>query len=195
MGQPSPCGSKEVRFHRGREQEKELVQTRLPTKIRVCIDYQKLNVTTRKDHFLLPFIDQILGRLAGHEYYYFLDGYSGYNQIHSSGGPRKDNVYMSIWDLCLSMNAFRLVQCPRNVSTLHIESILRHGRMVPWNLYGWFLHPWRFIRSMSSPSRTHPPTMCWKELDTKFGEMPLHGMELSWDMKSQIKGLKWIKRR
>ena len=30
---------------------------------------------------LLPFIDQMLERVVGHEFYYFLDGYSGYNQI------------------------------------------------------------------------------------------------------------------
>ncbi|XP_060962150.1 uncharacterized protein LOC133032282 [Cannabis sativa] len=42
---------------------------------------KKLNSLTRKDHFPLPFIDQMLERLAGHEYYCFLDGYSGYNQI------------------------------------------------------------------------------------------------------------------
>ena len=36
---------------------------------------------TRKDHFPLPFIDQMLDRLAGNEYFCFLDGYSGYNQI------------------------------------------------------------------------------------------------------------------
>jgi len=61
--------------------KKELVQTRLPMKIRVCIDYQKLNAATSKDHFPFPFIDQMLERLAGHEYYCFLVGYSGYNQI------------------------------------------------------------------------------------------------------------------
>ena len=48
---------------------------------RVYIDYRKLNATTRKDHFPLPFIDQMLERLAGHAFYYFLDGYSSYNQI------------------------------------------------------------------------------------------------------------------
>jgi len=62
-------------------EHKELVQTRLPTKVRVCIGNQKLNAATRKDHFPLPFIDQMQKRLAGHEYYYFLDEYSGYNQI------------------------------------------------------------------------------------------------------------------
>ncbi|KAM5558017.1 hypothetical protein ABKV19_019986, partial [Rosa sericea] len=61
--------------------ENELVPQRTVTGHRVCIDYRKLNATTRKDHFPLPFIDQMLERLAGHEFYCFLDGYSGYNQI------------------------------------------------------------------------------------------------------------------
>ncbi|GJT30587.1 reverse transcriptase domain-containing protein [Tanacetum coccineum] len=41
----------------------------------------KLNDATRKDHFSLPFMDQMLERLAGNEYYCFLDGFSGYFQI------------------------------------------------------------------------------------------------------------------
>ncbi|GJR06185.1 reverse transcriptase domain-containing protein [Tanacetum coccineum] len=52
--------------------ENELIPTRLVTRWRVCIDYQKLNDATRKDHFLLPFMDQMLERLAGNEYYCFL---------------------------------------------------------------------------------------------------------------------------
>ncbi|GJV52738.1 reverse transcriptase domain-containing protein [Tanacetum coccineum] len=48
---------------------------------RVCIDYRKLNNATREDHFPLPFMDQMLERLAGNEYYCFLDGFSGYFQI------------------------------------------------------------------------------------------------------------------
>jgi hypothetical protein len=47
----------------------------------MCVDYRKLNLSTRKDHFLLPFMDQMLERLAGKSFYCFLDGYSGYNQI------------------------------------------------------------------------------------------------------------------
>ncbi|CAN6687784.1 unnamed protein product [Malus baccata var. baccata] len=61
--------------------ENELIPTRIQTGWRVCIDYRKLNATTRKDHFPLPFLDQMLERLAGHSFYCFLDGYSGYNQI------------------------------------------------------------------------------------------------------------------
>nr|GFA45505.1 reverse transcriptase domain-containing protein [Tanacetum cinerariifolium] len=48
---------------------------------RVCIDYRKFNEATRKDHFPLPFIDQMLERLTGNQYYCFLDGFSGYFQI------------------------------------------------------------------------------------------------------------------
>ncbi|GJV97994.1 reverse transcriptase domain-containing protein [Tanacetum coccineum] len=61
--------------------ENELVPTRLVTGWRVCIDYRKLNEATRKDHFPLLFMDQMLERLAGNEYYCFLDGFSGYFQI------------------------------------------------------------------------------------------------------------------
>nr|GEZ74788.1 reverse transcriptase domain-containing protein [Tanacetum cinerariifolium] len=61
--------------------ENELVPTRLVTGWRVCIDYRKLNEATRKDHFPLPFMDQMLKRLARNKYYCFLDGFSGYFQI------------------------------------------------------------------------------------------------------------------
>ena len=47
----------------------------------MCIDYRKLNKATKKDHFPLPFIDEMLERLANHSFYCFLDGYSGYHQI------------------------------------------------------------------------------------------------------------------
>ncbi|GJZ52555.1 reverse transcriptase domain-containing protein [Tanacetum coccineum] len=59
----------------------ELVPTRTVTGWRVCIDYRKLNEATAKDHFPLPFMDQMLERLAGNKYFYFLDGFSGYFQI------------------------------------------------------------------------------------------------------------------
>ncbi|GKA88105.1 reverse transcriptase domain-containing protein [Tanacetum coccineum] len=61
--------------------ENDLIPTRLVTGWRVCIDYRKLNEATRKDHFPLPFMDQMLERLAGNQFYCFLDGFSGYFQI------------------------------------------------------------------------------------------------------------------
>ncbi|GJS35497.1 reverse transcriptase domain-containing protein [Tanacetum coccineum] len=62
-------------------EDNELIPTRLVIGWHVCIDYQKLNDATRKDHFSLPFMDQMLERLAGNGYYFFLDGFFGYFQI------------------------------------------------------------------------------------------------------------------
>ncbi|KAD2806207.1 hypothetical protein E3N88_39584 [Mikania micrantha] len=62
-------------------EKKELFPSRTVTGWRVCIDYRRLNDATRKDHFPLPFIDQMLERLSGQQFYCFLDGFSGYFQI------------------------------------------------------------------------------------------------------------------
>ncbi|RDY05498.1 Retrovirus-related Pol polyprotein, partial [Mucuna pruriens] len=65
-----------------KNQQDELVPMRIQNSWRVCIDYRRLNQATRKDHFPLPFIDQMLEKLAGKSHYCFLDGFSGYMQIH-----------------------------------------------------------------------------------------------------------------
>ena len=53
----------------------ELILTRLTIGWRVCIDFRKLNSITKKDHFLLHFLDQVLERVFEQDYYFFLDGY------------------------------------------------------------------------------------------------------------------------
>nr|GEU65600.1 DNA-directed DNA polymerase [Tanacetum cinerariifolium] len=75
------CVPKNGGFTVVENEENELIPTRLVTGWRVCIDYRKLNEATRRDHFPLPFMDQMLERLAGNEYYCFLDGFLGYFQI------------------------------------------------------------------------------------------------------------------
>nr|GEV46166.1 hypothetical protein [Tanacetum cinerariifolium] len=62
-------------------EQNELIPNRLVTELRVCIDYRILNEATHKYHFPLPFMDQMLNRLARNEFYCFLDGFSGYFQI------------------------------------------------------------------------------------------------------------------
>nr|GEU92803.1 reverse transcriptase domain-containing protein [Tanacetum cinerariifolium] len=74
---PVHCVPKKGGFTVVENEENELILTRLVTRWRVCIYYQKLNEATRKDHFPLPFMDQILERLTGNKYYCFLDGFSG----------------------------------------------------------------------------------------------------------------------
>nr|GEY32687.1 reverse transcriptase domain-containing protein [Tanacetum cinerariifolium] len=78
---PIHCVLKKGGMTVNKNDENELVPTLLVTGWRVCIDYRKLNEATRKYHFPLPFMDQMLERLAGYEYYCFLDGFSGYFQI------------------------------------------------------------------------------------------------------------------
>ena len=73
---PKKSGVTTVHNEKGEE-----MPTRLTTGWRVCIDYRRLNEVTRKDHFPLPFMDQLLERISGHPFYCFLDGYSGYFQI------------------------------------------------------------------------------------------------------------------
>nr|GEZ73922.1 reverse transcriptase domain-containing protein [Tanacetum cinerariifolium]GEZ73934.1 reverse transcriptase domain-containing protein [Tanacetum cinerariifolium]GEZ74203.1 reverse transcriptase domain-containing protein [Tanacetum cinerariifolium] len=78
---PVHCVPKKGGFTIVENEENELILTRLVTGWHVCIDYRKLNEATCKDHFPLLFVDQMLERLAGNEYYCFLDGFSGYFQI------------------------------------------------------------------------------------------------------------------
>jgi hypothetical protein len=47
----------------------------------MCIDFRKVNKVTKKDHYPLPFIDQMLERLSKKNHFCFLDGYSGFSQI------------------------------------------------------------------------------------------------------------------
>ena len=70
---PKKSGITVVQNEKGEE-----VATGLTSGWRVCVDYRKLNVVTRKDHFPLPLIDQVF---SGHPFYCFLDNYSGYFQI------------------------------------------------------------------------------------------------------------------
>nr|GEW11400.1 reverse transcriptase domain-containing protein [Tanacetum cinerariifolium] len=76
LGKPSTLCTEKGGFTVVENEENELILTRLVTKWRVYIDYHKLNKATRKDHFPLPFMDQMLERLAKNEYYCFLDGFS-----------------------------------------------------------------------------------------------------------------------
>ncbi|GKD23359.1 reverse transcriptase domain-containing protein, partial [Tanacetum coccineum] len=105
---PVHCVPKKGGFTVVENEENELIPTRLVTGWRVCIDYQKLNDATRKDHFPLPFMDQMLERLAGNEYYCFLDGFSGYFQIPIDPQDQEKTTFMCPYGtFCLPSHAFR----------------------------------------------------------------------------------------
>ncbi|GKA35491.1 reverse transcriptase domain-containing protein [Tanacetum coccineum] len=85
----------------------ELVPTRTVTGWRVCIDYRKLNEATAKDHFLLPFMDQILERLAGNKYFCFLDGFFGYFQIPIDPNDQERTKFTCPFGLCNAPATFQ----------------------------------------------------------------------------------------
>ena len=67
---------------------KELLQA-----IEWYLIFRKLNKATRKDHYPLPFIDQILERLSKHTHFCFLDGYSGFSQIPVSQPDQENTTF------------------------------------------------------------------------------------------------------
>jgi hypothetical protein len=84
----------------------------------VCIDYRELNKATLKDHFPLPFIDQVLDTLARKKYFSFLDGFNGYNQIQIALEDQdKTTFYMSLGDICLQGTSLWFMQCTNHIST------------------------------------------------------------------------------
>ena len=96
-----------------RNEKNELIPIRTITGWRVCIDYIKLNTTTRKDHYPLPFIDQMLDRLEGHSHYSFLDGYSGYNQIAIALEDQEKTTFTCLYGtFAFRRMPFRLCNAP-----------------------------------------------------------------------------------
>lgn len=66
-------------------------------KWRIYFDYHELNKATKKDHFPLPFIDQVLDGLAGKKLFSFMDGFSGYNQIQISPEDQDRTPFICTW--------------------------------------------------------------------------------------------------
>ena len=93
---PKKSGVTTIRNEKGEE-----LSTRLTTGWRVCIDYRRLNEVSRKGHFPLPFIDQLLERVFGHPFYFFLDGYSGYFQIEIAPEDQEKTTFTCPFGGCL----------------------------------------------------------------------------------------------
>ena len=66
-------------------------------KLRICVDYRKLNEATKSDQFPMPFSDTLLDVVAGHEMYRFLDGFSGYNQISMAPEDVHKTAFITEW--------------------------------------------------------------------------------------------------
>jgi hypothetical protein len=98
-------------------------------KLRICVDFQKLNNVTQKDYFPLPFTDAILDGVAGHECYSFLDGFSGYNQVMIALACRAYTTFITDWGTyAYNVMPFGLCNAPatfQRVMTTAFQKYLR----------------------------------------------------------------------
>ena len=91
-------------------------------KIRVCHDFRKLNVAMKKDYFLLPFIDIILDHISEQEYYSFMDGFSGYNQVFIRMGDQLKTTFTTEWrTFSFNRMPFGLYNAPRTFQRLMMD--------------------------------------------------------------------------
>ena len=74
-----------------------VVVTKKNGQIRVFVDYRKLNVVTITNAFPIPFTDNILNTVAGHDCYSFLDGFNGYNQIRMHPDDQEKTTFITEW--------------------------------------------------------------------------------------------------
>jgi len=63
----------------------------------VCVDFKKLNTCTIKDHYLLPYTETIIERLAIHQAYSFLDRFNVYNQVKIHPIDQHKTTFASEW--------------------------------------------------------------------------------------------------
>ena len=102
----------------------------------MVIDFRKLNKGTRKDHYPLPFIDQMLEILSKRAHFCFLDGYSGFSQIHVSQPDQEKTTFTSLFGTyAYRCMPFGLCNAPatfqrRIYSLIFVKRLLRFSWMI-----------------------------------------------------------------
>nr|GEW24475.1 reverse transcriptase domain-containing protein [Tanacetum cinerariifolium] len=149
---PVHCVPKKGCFTIVENKENKIIPTRLVTGWCVCIDYRKLNDATHKDHFPLPFMDQMLERLAGNKYYCFLDGFLGYFQIPIDPQDQEKTTFTCPYGtFAYRRMPFRLRNAPgtfqRCIMAIFHDMIEKNNG----SLYGRLLGLWEFIQNLPLP--------------------------------------------
>jgi hypothetical protein len=88
-------------------------------KLRVCVNYKALNKVTKKDRYPLPFCEEILEEVVGHEMYTFGDGYRGYHQVKIAPEDQLKTTFTTPWGtFCYTVMPFGLCNAPRTFQRL-----------------------------------------------------------------------------
>ena len=66
-------------------------------KLRICVDFRRLNAATKKDSYPLPFTDEVLDTVIGYAAYSFIDCFSGYHQVHIHADDRYKTAFITKW--------------------------------------------------------------------------------------------------
>ena len=90
----------------------ELSPQRIVTGYRMVIDFRILNKATRKDHYPLPFIDQMLERLSKHAHFFSLMDILVFSNTYTTRRSRENYFYLSFWNLCYRCMPFGLCNAP-----------------------------------------------------------------------------------
>nr|GEZ10762.1 reverse transcriptase domain-containing protein [Tanacetum cinerariifolium] len=163
-------------------EDNELIPTRLVTGWYGCIDYRKLIEATRKDHFPLPFMDQVLERLAGNQYYCFLDGFSGYFQIPIDPKDQEKTTFTA------PMERLLIAACLLGYATLQArfkDQMLK--RCEDTNLcLNWEKSHFMVKEEKDAPFIFSPECVnAFRTLKTKLCEAPIL-IALNWDMPFEL---------
>ncbi|XP_062075151.1 uncharacterized protein LOC133779175 [Humulus lupulus] len=190
---PVQCVPKKGGITVVKNEDNELIPTRTVTGWRICMDYRKLNEATRKDHFPLPFIDQMLDTLARRDYYCFLDGYSSYNHIAVAPEDQHKATftchYVSKQGIEVDRAKIEVIEkLPSPNSVKNIKSLLGHAGFYRWFIKDFSKVAMHLYNLLEKDTPFHFDEACLKafeELKSQLVSTPII-VALDWDLPFEL---------
>jgi hypothetical protein len=94
-----------------------------PKKLRICVDFRGLNKLTVTDPFPMPFVDEIINEVAGHECYSFTDGLLWIqSSTYKKGISRKNYIFSEFGSFAYKVMSFGLKNAPIVFSRIVVKA-------------------------------------------------------------------------